>query len=492
MTTRERIITSALGTFIFVVVAGFLYFVFYARPMASVQDSIDMAQKEIDKKQGTLDAELARNKTVYRTSPRLEKWQELSLPTAKDAKEAHPFQVRIQGDFQHLLESELVKAGFPPGGITAAELPKKTQQQGNRGLSAQKTVPYTPMKYTVSTKGTYETVLKAMENLYRLPVLHEIKSFTLEREGESSRGSSATPSKDLKVTFVIEALQVEGAEMRETVQPKTTTSVATLASTQREYQKTLLHHDIFFGTPPKPKEVAVRIKPERIGEAPVLVVRVEPTPETPKPKVEDIAYVLGVIKLTTIAHTGSRWEAFYYDQGTGGYDRMLNMRLNRFEFKDKYKNVLISGEVINISTTRGIYFRADDKHVYRWGLNESLGQVLQQPLAVVAETKTAMLLKGMEGVEGLAVMSVGDSWEPYPPRPASDLTLHLGLASHLAAPLKVNDGVTVASRNALVAEKIARRPIVEEKKPEEKPVEEKKPAEGEKTEEKDTKPGEEQ
>jgi hypothetical protein len=485
MTTRERIITIFLGGFIFVAVAGFLYFVFYARPMSAVQDSIDAARADVAKKRNTLEVEKAKNKLVTTASPRLEKWQDLSLPemAGKDANKATAFQKKLQGDYLHILDDVMREAGFAANNftITPKELPKKSNTAMSKGPNAQKGPPYTAMSYTVTAKGPYKTVLTAMEKLYKVPVLHEIKSFTLEKEAET-RGNQ-TKSQDLKATFVVETLQVEGADKkRETALPSTPPSVAVLAD-GREYLKSLIKYDMFFGKLPD-KPVPVTKTVERL-KVPPEAVAVAARPPDPKTKVEDIRYVLGVIKLTQLAHNGNRWEAFYYDQGVGGHDRMLNMRLNRFEFKDKYDNVLVSGEVINLSTTRGLYFRADDKHVYRWGIGEYLDDALRRPLGVVAENKNVMLLKGVEEIDGLAVMSLGDTWSPFPPRPATDFNMYVGLAGALATPVKVNDGVTVASRNAAVAEKLVRRVIVEEKpKPEEKPAEpgEEKPGEEKGTE----------
>jgi hypothetical protein len=498
MTTRERIISAVLAAFILVVGGGFLYYFFYARPMAAIQDQINSASTDVDKKTKTLHAEQARNKNAFDASPRLEKWPTLSMPeiASKDPQKVVAFQERLQGDYLQMLDEIMRKAGFSGTSftITPKELPKKpigggplaggglgagggpiSGANGGGGLSGNNPQqpngkkgppPYVAMSYTVTATGQYKNILQAMETLYRAPVLHEIKNFTLEKPADGTRGGS---SKDLKATFIIEAIQVEGADKRPTLMPASDKVSGLTVLADRDYQHSLLQNDMFFGKPPKP---SVKLGPERIRERPELLTKAaEPTPT------ENLHYVLGVVRLVQIAHNGRRWEAFYYDQSVGGDDRRLTVGFrNQFEFKDKYGNVIIKGEVLNIPSTQCLFFKADDGHLYRWGLGQFLEEAVRHPVEVIAEEKHAILVKGLEEVPGVAVMSRGDLLDAYGPRPAIGYGFAVGPAGELAHPAKSNKE-TILSRNAAVAEKNRKSvPVAEDKGTEKKP-DDKKPDE---------------
>jgi hypothetical protein len=327
------------------------------------------------------------------------------------------------------------------------------------------------MSYTVTATGQYKNILQAMESLYRAPVLHEIKNFTLETQAAGSRGGA---TKDLKATFIIEAIQVDGAEKRATLlpAPDKVKELPVLASASvRNYQYSLLQNDMFFGKPPP---IVVKKGPERIKEAPQALAKAP----TPPPPHEDLHYVLGVVKLVQLVHNGRRWEAFYYDQSVGGDDRMLTLGFrNHFEFKDRYGNVILKGEVLNIPSTQCLYFKADDGHLYCWKLGQFLDEAVRHPVEMIAEEKKAILVKGIDEVPGVAMMSRGDLWDTFGPRPAVGYGFGVGLAGQLGSPPKINGGETIMSRNASVAEKVRKQiPVSEEKGTEKKP-DEKKPDE---------------
>jgi hypothetical protein len=527
MTTRERIICVVLAGFILVAGGGFLYYTFYAAPMASLEGEIEQAGKDVKKKLTELKTEKDKYDAIYVASPRLEQWAKISLPTgdSQDAEKVSKFQDRLQSRYGQFLDDQMRKAGFGAGGtpftITPKELARKTGglaggAQGRPGNG--KGPPYTAMSFTVQATGKYDNFVKMMEGFYKAPILHEIKNLTLEKAADSSRGKEST-SKDLKATFIVEVLQVEGAEKRPEsealLDAGTGKGVPLELADGRYYREVLLKNDMFHGKPPPPK-VEVKKKLERLKEMPELV-RVETAPPKGPPR-EELRAVLGVIKLVQIAYNGKRWEAFYYDQGTGGADKMLvlgegheghegtrperlreppipvggpgrpgpgrppgpivrpappQIAARTFTIKDRYENTILKAEVINISTTRGIYFRADDHHIYRWGIGEFLDEAVSHPLAVVAEGDSVVLLKGIEEVDGLAIMSVGDVVSPFAPRPALGYGLGVGMAG-LIAPSKTH-AVTVASRNADAVARAGKPPVVE--KVEEKTTTPEKPSE---------------
>jgi len=443
MTTREKVMSVLLGGFIVVAGLGFLYYLFIYGPLVEMQGTVDNATNDIQAKKLELAKERAKNKAIVENSPRLGLASLISLPeldpalAKKEPQKLTTFREDLHRGYHKFLENSFVKAGFAHDKVKIlAKAPPKVVLPAAKGTGVgrpgQKALPYVAMEYTIDATGPHEKMLAALREIQQAPVLHATKSITLERPLQPKPNMAKT---DLTLNLKIEVLQLQGAEKAD---PKAyvdipkrieelrnkVNSLALLPSQYADAQS-LLKNDWFLGKPPPPPSYR---SAERIQEAPLLVQGEGPA-TSPSARKEEPKDVLGVVKLVQVSHNGQRWIAYCYDQAKGT-EQTLNLGgLRGFEFKDRYDNPLLKGEVINISTTEGIYFKTPDGKVYRWGIGDVLLEATAQPLEVIAVDKKSILLKGLPDVVGLAVMSYGDVWYPYAPRPAAAYGMGAGLAT---------------------------------------------------------------
>jgi len=452
MTTRERSLAGIFGCLILGVAVGGPYYTLYHVPMNTLEREITDGNADFVKKSQAVRQEGENSKKLLDASPRLEKWQTLSLPDpgTTDTNKIHSFQDNLQGDYLKYLDGAMRKAGYSGANftITPKEISRKSATTQGSAVSANKSKapPFLTYSYSVTATGPYKDLLAVMESLYKSPVLHEIKTLSIEKPDPKTSGTANLPAGSLKSIFTVEVLQVVGAEKYDgkkppIPEPGTRIDVPVLASAGRDYQS-LTKIDMFQGKAQEPKK-EVKKGPERLKDYPLLVEGPMVEPTVTAKKTEPVREVLGVIKLTQITDNGRRWEAYCYNQATGS-ERLLTLGIRRdFEFQDKYENVMLKGEVVNIATTRGIYFRSEGK-VYRWGIGETLEEATRRPLAIMAEGKKVLLLKGVEEVDGLAVMSLGDVGEPYSPRSPVPYGLGVGLAGLMPpTPTKTAAGTTM-------------------------------------------------
>ena len=150
--------------------------------------------------------------------------------------------------------------------------------------------------------------------------------------------------------MTVEALLVNGAEVRDTLFPAGTgPRPRVLAEPARNYLG-LKDKDMFFGTTP-----AERLSEDRID-------------------------VLKFVKLTTLSNNGRRWEAYLYDQGRGGSEKMLTATtLTDFTIYDKYDTVVLEGTVVHIDE-RQLIFQARGQY-YRLRCGDFLYPAVNNPIS---------------------------------------------------------------------------------------------------------------
>lgn len=445
MTTREKVMSVLLGGFIVVAGLGFLYYLFVYGPLVELEGTVKNADADLQAKKTALAKERANNKAIEEHSPRLKMASQISLPelpadlAAKEPHKLTTFRADLHRGYHKFLEGAFSKAGFDHDKvkITFKDPPKVVLPAAKGagtgvGRAGQKAPPYVAMEFTVDATGPHDKMLAALRELQQAPVLHATKVISLEKPLQPKANMAKT---DLILNLKIEVLQLQGAEKAD---PKALVDVPkrieelknkvnSLALLPSQYADTqsVLKNDWFLGKPPPPPRYRTA---ERLQEVPLLV-QGEGPPTSPSARKEEPKDVLGVVKLDQVSHNGQRWTAYYYDQARGT-EHTLNLGgLRGFELKDRYDNPLLKGEVINISTTEGIYFKTADGKVYHWAMGDVLLEALARPLDVVAVDKKSLLLKGLPDVAGLAVMSYGDVWYPYAPRPAAAYGMGAGLAS---------------------------------------------------------------
>jgi hypothetical protein len=193
--------------------------------------------------------------------------------------------------------------------------------------------------FQVEGQARLEGVVRTLEDFHRTNLLHKVRQFSILKK-KGSRNEL-----DMKMT--VEALLVEGAQVRD---PLTPDSVAVqplvLALPARRYAD-LGERDIFYGISSLPAENRVQ--------------------------------VLRHVRLTTLSYNGRRWEAYLYDQGKGGDEKMLTATtVTDFTVTDKYDVQVLAGTVVHLDGSQMI-FRSDGKY-YRLRCGDFLYPAIDNPL----------------------------------------------------------------------------------------------------------------
>jgi hypothetical protein len=120
---------------------------------------------------------------------------------------------------------------------------------------------------------------------------------------------------------------------------------------------------------------------------------------------EDPKEVLGVLKLAHIQQTKTRWEAYLYNQSKKPdeeNEKMLTTSVhNKLSLSDRYDNSLLEAEVVNISSTQCLFFKAkvkDKERYFRMVIGDFLSDTLERPLDVLQEEKKAIYYRDEDGV----------------------------------------------------------------------------------------------
>ena len=238
-----------------------------------------------------------------------------------------------------------------------------------------------------------------LETFYKDPLLQEVKSITVQplRQGRGNRfqpideaggDQSAAPEQPMgpggfpggflgpggfrgfpsrggttdrtggiptafEVTMTVEALMLNGAEMRNSLLPDVPSGklLSPLADPGRHYPEILVKNP--FGNPP----------PGTSTDGPR---------ETPE---EALSYV----KLTMLYHDGRRWQATFYNQSMGPPENRVNaLTLDAFRVFDRYDNIAFESKV-KLVDDKQIVLEAQGKY-YRLFVGDMLYKSLEKPL----------------------------------------------------------------------------------------------------------------
>lgn len=264
MTPREKRLAVLLSLLIalFVVVGGGYLGVY--QPLTESWAAAERLDQEIgDRKDKLLKAAKDR--------PRLERTLKRSLPADHDT---------ARQEYDAAINKLLRDAKVPASAFAV-------KPKGTDGKPAPEIGPKKPaftrvaLEVTMS-KVSYATVLDVLTKYYRLNLLQQITKFTVKKTEDLPSpplGSSVSDRPDLTVTFVTEAIILDGAENRRSLLPIPTAAGATaggagfatlfahpeitrgmapvqlepvLAVPSRDYSPMLVK-DIFHGPPPGPK-----------------------------------------------------------------------------------------------------------------------------------------------------------------------------------------------------------------------------------------------
>ncbi|MCI0740163.1 MAG: hypothetical protein L0Y72_14040 [Gemmataceae bacterium] len=192
MTQREKNLTWILLGIVGVGGGFFLVHQMFVKPMQDYNRQIATLQDEVDQK----DLQL---RTVKREKLTLEKWKLMSLPANPD---------KASAEYGAFLRDVFRNAGVTMenySGPPAIELKPVGPQAKKAG--------HTPLTFTIRGKGTVSQIALALEKIQHTPLLHRVKSLTVDRPDAPGK-DSREPNPRLGVHLVMEALIVHKADAR--------------------------------------------------------------------------------------------------------------------------------------------------------------------------------------------------------------------------------------------------------------------------------------
>jgi hypothetical protein len=356
MNSRERVLALSL-LFAVVVLGGWaLFHVFYKVPMENATRRLETAAKDVKDKEDALEKERADMERILDLDPRLGQWRKISLPEAKkikledlkregrtqeEVRRVHLGQLQV--NYEAYLHNLLRRHSFNPATISVN--PKPPDNKGVPTLAKGGAPIYNRFAFTVQGQTTLAHLVEMLEDFYRTPVLHEVRSLSILKPQTVRQGANRG---DLEINMTVEALQVTGAEERDAASliPDSLTAKPVVLSPMARLYPEMAAKSMFDGTAANSRLT------------------------------EDPKDVLSFVKLTSLTNNGRRWEAALYDQGKGGDEKYLTERgRNEFTVLDKYENVLLQGTVVYVDQ-RVMIFKANDKHYQAF-----IGDVLYDALA---------------------------------------------------------------------------------------------------------------
>jgi len=199
MTTRERNLAMILLVVLVVLGIGIVANATVLQPLTSVNGEIDKADLQLDQRRKEIKAETDRITRIEKLNPRLAQWQKLSLPEGDPRAEAYKAHLgKLSRDYQRYLNKALVESGFTVRSMKVGpDFDSRTAPMVDKKPIGQILTSH------IEGEATLESVVKLFEELYRAPVLHQIKTFSI---------ASVKTSTNLAVKLTLEAILVNGAE----------------------------------------------------------------------------------------------------------------------------------------------------------------------------------------------------------------------------------------------------------------------------------------
>jgi hypothetical protein len=358
MTQREKTLTAGLLGVLAVFGGGFLFHLFVYEPVTAVREQLETERDELQKKKNELLGEKKRIDEIFHVDPRLTQWTQISLPPRdpelkklnlppEEQKRKHLADLRVA--YEDYLSTLMTKAGFLRETIKVEVRASGQPRSPVKG----KEPPYEQLTFGAVGQGKMDSVVRMMREFHRTPLLHHVRNVSLGLVADN-KGGKKTPGL-LELNLTVEALLMNGAEDRSTLQPKALAVTPQVlasdpkkpAAGERNYLA-MNRLNMFTGYSPTPEPVA------------------RTAPAAPKVSTEEKAEVLRFVKLTTLAFDPERkrWEGWLYDQAKGGKEKKVNTGvLNEFTISDKDDHAMIEAKVVKIDEefmvilSEGKYYR---------------------------------------------------------------------------------------------------------------------------------------
>jgi hypothetical protein len=360
VTKREQTMAAGVLGVVILGGVGFLFNVFFLRPLSARQASIAQFQADIARKE-------ERIRQVEAQRLQLLQWKRESLPGDTD-QDQMPTTRRLYSEY---LRDLLTESGLASPTLKIDSV--KPDTRTSPMLPGKKPV-YTRLKFTVEeARGNLAALVTMLERFYRTPLLHEIKEISVQRPRTRTGGQRAD---DLDVKLTVEALVVNGAEVRSYllfVDPRlmVADAVAGLAGGPVGLGAALWEAGPGGKLAPTPLARSERSYADIAGKN----VFYPAAAEEKKPDVDVARFVY----LTDITRDDRRSQAFLYDRYNNRTTRLRASRgFDSFRVVDENGKPIVRGKVVRM-TERDVYFEADEKF-YVIHVGESLDEALRKPL----------------------------------------------------------------------------------------------------------------
>jgi len=284
MTSRER----NLATVLLVLLLGggglLLAKMIYVDPAKDVRQQLDALDLQISAKENDLRTEADYVSRIKELSPRLGRWEKISLPAGDNPQAPSDNHLATVGKkYQDVLE-EL----FKRGNFTTRDFkPLKVDTRSAPQLGRDKPL-YHVFGYTFEGEADLRGIVTFLEGLYRTPLLHQIKKFSITNQRTSKENN-------LELKMTIEVLMInhkntENISKRDGILPKfdaKLTAPAILASVKRNYQQIASKNPF---TPDRDRTVGGRVPGEDDGGEETAFMGEKPEEVFPFVRLSMIAY----------------------------------------------------------------------------------------------------------------------------------------------------------------------------------------------------------
>jgi hypothetical protein len=360
MTSRERVLT--MGLVLLVLAGGGGYFLvsqLYLAPLQQRRAQIAALDKELQTRQDKIDQARANKAT-------LDYWRQISLPPDEDL---------ARREYEKFLSDLMRHHGFAAGAFSVT--PRPPDSKSSPTLPGKKPI-YTVLTFNVQAHAPVKKLVRALEDFYRTPLLHQIKKVSLIKP--VTRRQDQAPD-ELDINLTVEALVVQGIEQRKHLLPLDRRLLAAqlalipaalrspaalaanallaepdggpfapnkLAHGNRDYAA-IAAKDVFFGPPP-------------------------PSPNTER-EYDPARYVY----LTDITHNPRHSEAFLYDRLNNQKTRLRSNAAawGSFSFGKK-DETSVQGKLVKIGE-RDVVLEVEGKF-YAIHVGQNLEDALKKPL----------------------------------------------------------------------------------------------------------------
>lgn len=411
MTTRERHLAVAVSAVLGVALVGFVAWSFVLSPLSEKNKQIKAKSEEIRQVQNDID-------DILIAKRKYEAQRIQSLP-------GDPVQgVGVaRSEYTDLLTGMCRRADLTGLKITVAEPDNKSVP-----MLAAKKPAYTKLSWDVSAKGDLYHLVDFLRMFYSQPLLHSIKSMTVQRPADAR----SRDTRELDVSLKVEALVLDNAQVRPTLLP-VVREIALLSGPAAYTGFNFGAVQSGKGAPVPPPGVLADPPREYLAIAGKNMFFGSPKKETEREKPPEVDISQFLVLTSIVGHDDGSVEAMFRDQ-LHNYDYVISQSPQgtihvRGEWEVNEKKKLIFGYDDKKPSQTLFYGSADDGNYRVWRVrrvtaSEVILEMADKAASEAARAKPSGLafLGGAAGVfvdvpEGKVYsVGVGQCLETEPPK----------------------------------------------------------------------------